>query len=111
MRKFLLAAAALACAVSLSLLSAGRSEAAPLSPAPAGGALTLETLVQDVQARCVLANVQCRARFGGGPDYRFCMRRRGCGIREDRFRRCNVVERRCRNRFGRGPDFRRCMRP
>jgi len=72
------------------------------------------SLVQKAQYyRCRRVNRRCRRRFGVGPDYRRCMRRRGCRRfmrRNFRRNRCVRVNRRCRYRFGRGRDYRRCMR-
>lgn len=100
---------ALALAVAAFAFQGTRAEAATIAPG-ALAAASESGIVHQVQARCLFASAQCRARFGTGPDYRRCMRRRGCGAGADRPRRCNAVERQCRRSFGRGSDFRRCMR-
>jgi hypothetical protein len=84
------------------------------SVAPGGvpaASLADHSLVTKVQARCVRANRICRARWGGGPRFRSCMRSRGCGaarLRPGGF--CSRQNRICRSRWGAGPRFRSCMR-
>lgn len=112
MKRVVYAFAALAFALSAFVLSGTKADAAPATPVTATSQVIGADIVHQVQARCFFVNAQCRARFGGGPDYRRCMRRRACGFGGgyDRPRRCNFVERECRRDYGRGPDFRRCMR-
>lgn len=109
MRNVISALAIVAFAVLINISSNGAAQAAGVGPNAGAGALAGDSLVHRVQ-RCVIAEVACRDRYGGGPDYRRCMRRRDCGYRGGGRRRCNAVEYRCRENYGRGRDFRRCMR-
>jgi len=76
------------------------------------------SLVQKAQAfRCRRRHFVCRQRWGGGRDYRRCMRNGRCGWyvrrrfnRGYRRGRCRRANRICRYRFGVGRDYRRCMR-
>ena len=53
------------------------ASAAPV--APLNQSVQTEGIAQQVQMRsCRYRNRECRARHGGGPDYRRCMRRAGC---------------------------------
>jgi len=112
----------------IALVAAGLAAFIFMSPqasaaSAAGTSLTMKqllsgevtgNLVQKAQYyRCRRVNRRCRYRFGRGPDYRRCMRRRGCRHfmrRNFRRHRCVRVNRRCRYRFGVGRDYRRCMR-
>ena len=79
--------------------------------APKPGQLGVQpggNLVEQAQfGRCVRWNRRCRRRWGGGPDYRRCMRRHGCR-RGGRCARWRVV---CGERWGwRNWRWRRCLR-
>ena len=60
--------------------SASGANAVPVSTGPASGlALPQMSLVEKTQHRyCRRWYRECRARWGGGRDFRRCMRRHGC---------------------------------
>jgi hypothetical protein len=101
---------ALALFVGMGLLSTATS-AAVMVPMPILSSTTPEAGAPVVKVqfrgRCRRANRICRRRWGGGPRYRRCMRRRGCGIRRGR---CWRVRRFCRAEWGGGWRYRRCVR-
>lgn len=98
--------------ISGALLS-GQASAATVTPGNLGSnglAITDNNLVQ-IQYSCRRWERRCRYRYGGGGDYRRCMRRHGCGYRRPPvYRRCARVRASCRNNYGFGRDYRRCVR-
>lgn len=90
------------------LVAAPQAEAKPL--APVQPPMTLGSMFTEVQD-CGRVRAFCRGRFYGGPDFRRCVRNRGCRVRPRRaVRYCRRVNQRCRYRWGGGPRYRRCMR-
>jgi len=60
-------------------LGAGGASAGPVSAGPSSTALPQMSLIEKVQHRhCRRWYRECRARWGGGRDFRRCMRRHGC---------------------------------
>lgn len=97
--------------ISGSLLS-GQANAASVTPGNLGSKdmTTGKNLVQ-VQYSCRRWHRRCRFRYGGGRDFRRCLRRHGCGYGRPRvYRRCSRVRSVCRSRWGFGRDYRRCVR-
>ncbi|WP_420391563.1 hypothetical protein [Acuticoccus sp.] len=105
------ASAPLVLAGLLLVCAAQRADAVPLAraaAAPSAGAVEGLTLAQGA---CGRANFVCRQRFGGGRDYRRCMRRQGCGTGAGGRNRCQSRARFCARRFPQGsPRFGRCLR-
>jgi hypothetical protein len=76
LRSMLIAAAV---AGGAALWSGTAANAAPAA-APIANPATNQTLIEQAQLPryCVRWHRECRARWGGGRDYRRCMRRHGC---------------------------------
>lgn len=71
---------AAALAVGGMVASAGGASAAPVSAGSSSAALPQLSLIEKTQYRryCRRWYRECRARWGGGRDFRRCMRRHGC---------------------------------
>lgn len=91
----------------ISVFGAGHAAAAPATPTPP--AITLDSIFQETQ-NCSRVRGFCRGRWGGGPQFRRCVRNRGCRVGR-RLTYCQRTYRRCSRSFvpGRAP-FARCMR-
>lgn len=84
--------------------------AAGPAPAVSPPPITLESMFIQAQAGCGRVRAFCRGRWGGGPQYRRCVRNRGCRVGR-RPTYCQRMYRRCAGSYvpGRRP-FARCMR-
>ncbi|MFP3921113.1 MAG: hypothetical protein ACLFPA_06095 [Dichotomicrobium sp.] len=112
LKAFVLLAAGLAAFVFVTpQASAATAGAAPMSLKGAVADTALGAFVEHVQyRRRHRIRRFCRRRFGRGPRYRRCLRRRGFyGRRRGIRRRCRRVRIQCRRRFGYGRNYRRCV--
>lgn len=75
LRSMLVAAVVAGSAALMGLPAADAAPASGLQTRP----VTSQTLIEQVQGRyCRRWYRECRERWGGGPDFRRCMRRHGC---------------------------------